>query len=94
MPSSSVPERTTPTTRGPYAAAAVRKSGSTAGRAPFSRGPRSSRTVPRFTSRWNPGGATYTRPGSMGAPSRGCAAGSAPRRLRMSGSMLVPRSGT
>src|SRR4051812_12081145 len=68
-PSSSVPDSSTDTTRGPCACAAVRSSGSMAGRDPFSRAPTESRSRPSSTRRWLPGGATDTVPGSSGVPS-------------------------
>ncbi len=52
------PERTIPTTRGPYVAAADRKSGSAAGRTNFSFGPALSHTRSSSSSMWNPAGAT------------------------------------
>jgi hypothetical protein len=50
VPSSSPPDRIRPITRGPYAIAAVRNSGSTAGRNPFSFGPRVTRARPDLIS--------------------------------------------
>jgi hypothetical protein len=67
VPSSSMPVRMTPTTCGPYAAAAERKSGTMAGAG--------SRVVPALLVNSlppppceNPGGATYTLPHSMSSP--------------------------
>lgn len=58
VPSSSAPVRTTPATRGPYAAAAERNSGLMAGRVRFSRGPAERWTWPARTIMWRSGGAT------------------------------------
>ena len=69
VPSSSIPVRTTPTTRGPWARAAERSSTSTDGRYPFSLAPRASTTRPSRTTRWPSGCATYTVPSSSGSSS-------------------------
>jgi hypothetical protein len=48
----------TPITSAPWERAALRNSGSIAGRCPFSRGPRASRTTPSSITMWLSGGAT------------------------------------
>lgn len=68
--------------------AADRNSGSTAGRCPFSRGPRANRARPPQTSRCRSGGATRNAPGSRGCPSMACAADSGPARSRIIGRRL------
>ena len=93
VPSSSAPERTTPTTRGPKASAAERKSGSTAGRVRFSRGPRTSRTLPwssspASTSMCRSGTQTCTTPGWRAIPFRAATTRSAATRARISGRRL------
>src|ERR1700730_7148791 len=57
----------TPMTRRPYSFAAERNSGSMAGRAQFSRGPRVSLVRPACSTRWWCGGATQIHPGLIGS---------------------------
>ncbi len=93
-PSSRAPESTTDTSRAPSADAAVRNSTSTAGRWPFSLGPRESVTASSSTTRCLPGAATSAVPGRNGSPSAACRTGSGPARSRMCGSALRPDAGT
>src|SRR3954454_10735044 len=88
VPSSRTPESTMPTTELPNASAALRNSGSTAGRWPFSVGPRCSCIPDRFRRRCTSGGATYTAPRSGTAPSIAWWTGSAPARSRIFGRKL------
>ena len=70
-PSSPPPVSTTPTTRGPYSAAAERNNGSTAGRVKCSLAPRISRMRWFWMIMCTSRGARYTAPGVTGSSSSG-----------------------
>src|SRR4051794_2540516 len=90
LPSPSAPDSTTATARPSSAAAIDRSMVSTAGRTPFSFGPRVSSMRPSRTSRCRSGGATYTCAARSRAPCSAATTCRAQRRSRICGSRLRP----
>src|SRR5262245_54730174 len=90
VPSSSAPDRMMPITSPPWARAAVRNNGSTAGRKPFSFGPLLRMVRFFITSRCRLGGAIAMVPGLIRAPCSANATGIRADRARICGRWLLP----